>query len=263
MTLEDEFRRYARNNPVPTTGEKSWNQMCGSLMFRFSQHVTPSFNPTGAHATAWDAALSSGHLNTDASRAPLGAYHFWRGRIIARPGHVAIDLRGAGTHLGMATNAVAESLGKAIGIQSASGYSRAKTFMHYAGWATNYAGARINLSAFASLGSTPVHAPTAHPLGEDDMFFVSRDPASKYWATRPGEHVEISQAEAALFDGTPWAKVDRTADQMFLLAKIAGRFAAPGGTNVINSAPVDVAAIAAAVAAKLPKAPTTFTGKIS
>jgi len=157
MTFEDKFREYARLYPKPSTGEASWDQMCGNLMNRFGLFTTPNdWHPTRTGPTAWDVALASGPRNMNPAAAPIGAIHWWRNKSGNTPGHTGVDLTGGGQNVGMATYAVRESLGAAIGIQSVAGYSAAKTFMAYEGWTNNYAGARHSLAATAGGGYTPI-----------------------------------------------------------------------------------------------------------
>lgn len=152
VTLESKARDYARANQRPNTGEASWDQMCGNLMYRFGRFVHGTgWNPRITGPTAWDVALASGGRNMNPAAAPIGAIHWWRNKSGNTPGHTGRDLVGGGTKVFMATWSVAESLGQAIGIQSVAGYSTAKSFMQYEGWTDNYAGAATTGSSLAGL----------------------------------------------------------------------------------------------------------------
>lgn len=125
-------RAYATAHP--TRDGASWNQWCGSLMWRFGELPEASARPT-AIAAYYDSTI----VSTDPSTARTGAFHFWN---IGSAGHVGADLNGGGGTVFMATRNLAESWGDAIGVNSVSGYS-AKTGARYLGWSMDYAGGRI------------------------------------------------------------------------------------------------------------------------
>jgi hypothetical protein len=144
MSLHDQLVDCAALFPKPETGEPSWTGMCGNLVFRAGERTTPGWAPTITGPNAWNVGLASGPRNTDHSSAPVGAFHWWRNRnITGMPGHVGIDTQGGGHTVFMATYALQYSLGHAIGFNTVTGYTRAKPFMEYMGWTTNYAGARF------------------------------------------------------------------------------------------------------------------------
>jgi hypothetical protein len=112
----------------------SWDQWCGSLMWRFGELPESSSRPS-----AIEAYRASSIISTDASKALTGAFHWWD---IGAYSHVGADLNGGGGTVFMATRNLAASWGGAIGINSVSGYSN-KTGARYLGWSMDYAGGRI------------------------------------------------------------------------------------------------------------------------
>lgn len=160
-TMEDQMRQYIAANRAPYD-RPTWDQMCGSLMHRFNSWRGWNTRPReGDIDSAYEVATKSGWLNTDFTRAPVGAWHFFD---IAGPsnGHVMQDARGGGL-VNLSTGyALSESLGSAIGFQSVPGYVAAKG-ARYMGWSTNYAGGTISTSGLAGLDTTPI------PEEEEDM----------------------------------------------------------------------------------------------
>ncbi|MET0404058.1 MAG: hypothetical protein ABW123_16720 [Cystobacter sp.] len=130
--IYDRARAYAAANPKRDGG--SWDQWCGSLMWRFGQLPEASARPS-----AIEAYRASKIVSTDASTALTGAFHWWD---IGAYGHVGADLNGGGSAVFMATRKLSQSWGDAIGINSVSGYSSA-TGARYLGWSMDYAGGRI------------------------------------------------------------------------------------------------------------------------
>ncbi|KFE68940.1 hypothetical protein [Hyalangium minutum] len=130
--IYDRARAYAAANPKRDGA--SWDQWCGSLMWRFGQLPASS---------ARDSAILAYHASTIVSTNPAtaltGAFHWWD---IGAYGHVGADLNGGGTTVFMATRNLAESWGDAIGVNSVSGYS-SRTGARYLGWSMDYAGGRI------------------------------------------------------------------------------------------------------------------------
>ena len=161
VTLEDQMRQYAAANQRPFD-EPTWNQMCGSLMFRFNTWrgwVRPPFKSIDPAATAGD---NSGWLNPNAAAAPVGAWHFFNVPGVPA-GHVMQDAKGGGWRCFTTGYSVGEVLSPyALGFQSVAGYVAAKNAT-YRGWSTNYAGGTIDLSGTAGGGTTPI------PEGEEDM----------------------------------------------------------------------------------------------
>jgi hypothetical protein len=166
MSLHDQLIHYAALHPKPDTGEDSWEQMCGNLIFRAGEHTTPSWAPRVTGPNAWDVGLASGPRNTDHTTAPVGAFHWWRNRnTTGMPGHVGVDTYGGGHTVFMATYALQSGLGQGIGFNTVPGYTAAKPFMEYMGWTTNYAGAR-----FTTTNPEPVITP---PTPEADMPIIA------------------------------------------------------------------------------------------
>lgn len=267
MTLLAQAIEFAHKYPTPHShpngGDMDWHNDCAAFCHRFALFTTPGFVSSVSGPTAYDVGSHSKIVSKDWRKAPVGAViHFTTGVFRRKPGHI-----GWMTEEGMvsATNAGGgRELAPGVHIMLHRGvdaYLSAKPDMHLRGWSYDYAGGQIKLPSLsaAGLGTTPVHAP--HPLkGDDEMLLISKSKDAAgyhYWATIPGQHVEISQAEAALFDGTANAKVDRSPDEMFNIQKLASKFQKPGGTS---SAPIDYDKLATAVAAKLP---TKFTGELS
>lgn len=89
--------------------------------------------PAPVPATAKLAGDAAGQLNTDASKAPIGAFHYWT---IGDYGHVGLDTLGGGSHVFMASKYLQEAIGDAIGFNSVVGYSRG--IYPYRGWSMHY-----------------------------------------------------------------------------------------------------------------------------
>ena len=130
--IYDRARAYAAAHPKRDGA--SWDQWCGSLVWRFG-----NLPASAARPSAIEAYRDSTLVSMDASRALTGAIHYWD---IGAYGHVGVDLNGGGAKVFMATRNLAESWGDAIGINSVSGYS-GRTGARYLGWAMDYAGGRI------------------------------------------------------------------------------------------------------------------------
>ncbi|NMO16634.1 hypothetical protein HPC49_20475 [Pyxidicoccus fallax] len=130
--IYDRARAFAAANPTRDGG--TWDQWCGSLMWRFGQMPESSARPS-----AIEAYYDSTIVSTDPSKALTGAFHWWA---IGAYGHVGADLNGGGTAVFMATRKLSQSWGDAIGINSVSGYT-SMSGARYLGWSMDYAGARI------------------------------------------------------------------------------------------------------------------------
>lgn len=149
------MREFAEANQAPRDAAH-WDQMCGSLMYRFNDWIGWAKHPQGDISSARRVAMGSGLLNQDASACPVGGFHYFDIAGINN-GHVGMDATGGGVDVFMATWSVAEDLGKAIGFLSVAGYLKAKAGrVKYLGWATNYSGGTVDLTAFASLNPTPL-----------------------------------------------------------------------------------------------------------
>jgi hypothetical protein len=130
--IYDRARAYAAANPKRDGA--SWDQWCGSLMWRFGKLPASS-----ARSSAIEAYRDSTIISRDPAKALIGAFHFWD---IGAYGHVGADLNGGGATVFMATRNLAESWGDAIGENSVPGYS-GRTGARYLGWSMDYAGGRI------------------------------------------------------------------------------------------------------------------------
>jgi hypothetical protein len=174
MTLEDQMRQWADANRSPYDAP-TWNQMCGSLMFRFNSWRGWQTPPYNALSTAFIAGSGSGWLNPNIAAAPVGAFHF-----ISVPGvpsgHVVQDARGGGWRCFSTGYTLGEVLGNALGFVSVSAYLAAKGATHR-GWATNYAGGVIaSISETAGGGGTPI----------DNSEFVGGKKMRLAWAESTG-----------------------------------------------------------------------------
>lgn len=168
---------FAKKYPRPslhTRGDpESWTQMCGNLMYRFCREIFTNWTPRLTGPNAWNVGLDSGPLNKDAGKAPAGAVHWWRNRNkTGFPGHTSFDLTGGGKHTFMATDALEQHWGVAIGISSVWAYNDAKPFMEYMGWSTHYAGAPTVVGSQA--GSTPA-AGSSNTLKENTVAFDAEE----------------------------------------------------------------------------------------
>lgn len=151
--MEDQMRQYVAANQRPYDAP-TWDQMCGSLIFRFNSWRGWVSPPSRDISSAYRAGMNSGWLNTDLTRAPVGAFHFFDIAGAAN-GHVMQDARGGGLVCLSSGYALSESLGYAIGFQSVPGYIAAKG-ARYMGWATNYGGGTISVSGTAGDGYAPI-----------------------------------------------------------------------------------------------------------
>lgn len=159
MSIEDQMREYARGHQAPYDAA-TWDQMCGSLMYRFNTwRGWSNGGPTRAISTATIAGDNSGPLNRDMAAAPAGAFHF-----IAVPGvpagHVVQDAAGGGWRcFSTGRTAIGESLSPyLLGFLNVASYLSAKGAT-YRGWATNYAGGIIvpTGASTAGGGSSPIN----------------------------------------------------------------------------------------------------------
>jgi hypothetical protein len=100
------------------------------------------FAPFSRTANTADEALEGSTLvGTDATRAPIGAFHWWA---MGTTGLVGIDLRGGGTTVFMASSHVQESWGTAIGTTAVLELATAAS-ARYLGWSMDYLGQRIDM----------------------------------------------------------------------------------------------------------------------
>jgi peptidoglycan hydrolase-like protein with peptidoglycan-binding domain len=162
MSIYPHFVAFVKAYPTaPATrpSETTWSMWCGLCMIQFvawlgGARQRTDFNDagkwwkkkwTGDVSSAFRAAMGSGVLTKDHTQAPLGAFHWWDWSG-PNNGHVGIDLDGRGTRIGMASTAVANKLGTAIGTISVKAY----TYGTYLGWSTGYSGGRPHLPAEVS-----------------------------------------------------------------------------------------------------------------
>lgn len=160
--LEALARAYASAHPKrvdDVTGAiTTWNFWCASLMFRFSGSTRSYLNATLAGDAA---AIVSG----DPARAPIGAVHYWGSR--GNKGHVAIDVRGKGRRLFMASKKVTEDLGTAIGFITFGDY---RTGLTYRGWSMAYgSNAAMTADDVGSFAPGTAGFRFGTEDGEDDM----------------------------------------------------------------------------------------------
>lgn len=155
--LYDRARAYAAAHPTrpPSRTSGTWDQLCGVLMYQFGTTLPWAKAPGTTGPTAAAVGNASGWLNPNAAAAPIGAFHFWA---IGSAGHVGMDLSGGGADVLMATKALRESWGSAIGVQSVAGYTKAKGAT-YRGWATNYGG------GIPSIPAEPAPSASARKVG--------------------------------------------------------------------------------------------------
>lgn len=130
MTLDDKARAFAKAHP--TKEGNTWHLWCASLMYRMC--AAYGSGPVPIPSSAKMAGDWAGKLNLDATKAPIGAFHYWTWDV---DGHVGLDTKGGGTNVFMASSFVRESLGNGIGFQTVVGYTRNGAFP-YRGWSMLY-----------------------------------------------------------------------------------------------------------------------------
>lgn len=149
-----EAEAWARQHPRKTVGAggPSWSGWCAALMY-WACGFERSFD------SAMAAGDASGRLDGDYRTAQRGDLHYWAG--VGGDGHVALDLGGDGTDrlLLMASNAVTDSFGLAIGAVWMSQYK--KLGIPYRGHSPRWG----NETMAGALAPAPV-IPT---ISEDDM----------------------------------------------------------------------------------------------
>lgn len=140
---------WTRANPKRDGG--SWAGWCASYVYR-----------AGGFASSYTSAMVAGNyalahhgLNPNGLAAPAGAIHYWAG--VGGDGHTAIDI--GGNTLIMASAAVTNSFGTAVGTISFSDYARKG--IPYRGWSMFWGDQTLDLSGTAGGGGTT-------PI-EDDM----------------------------------------------------------------------------------------------
>ncbi len=267
-TLEALARSYGAAHPRrvdDVTGTvTTWHLWCASLIFRFTGSATSYLNATFAGDAA---TIASG----DAAAAPIGAVHYWGSR--GNKGHVAIDVRGRGRSLFMASKKVTEDLGDAIGFVPFSGYT---TGLVYRGWSMGYGGNRSmaadDIGAFA--------ARTALSAGETEDDMIMREliegPDGTVWfcyervlrfaipkprnlATYQAHLRSLGQSDAIVrksaADLTAYGSPVYADPLMMFSTSVDGVIGneaildAVGGLTVVSAPPVDLSAITEAIAA--------------
>lgn len=200
-SLYEKQREYARTHQVPFDKD-DWDQMCGNLMHRFNTWLGWGNPPTGDVSSAYRVAMRSGWLNPDASKAPIGAWHYFSIAGEAN-GHVMQDGLAGGHTCLMAGWSVFEDLGKAIGFQSVSGYVSAKAGRaEYLGWSLHYANGTANPNYTTSTAGNG-----ATPLEEDDMYTTEDRARDDIAAWRIGQ-IKATLDEIAAGRGVVNAKLD-------------------------------------------------------
>lgn len=164
-SLYEKQRQYALEHKEPADAS-SWDQMCGSLMYRFNSWLGWGKHPTPDISSAYRVAMRSGWLNPDAGKAPVGAWHYFSIAGEAN-GHVMQDGL-AGGHTCLSTGwDLNESLGRAIGFTSPWAYVAAKNGRaKYLGWSLRYADGTINPNYSGSTaggGESPKPLPVPEP----------------------------------------------------------------------------------------------------
>lgn len=157
--LEALARAYGAAHPRrvdDVTGRvTTWHLWCASLIYRFTGSSRSYLNAT----IAGDAAtIASG----DPGAAPIGAVHYWGSP--GNKGHVAIDVRGRGRSLFMASKRVTEDLGDAIGFIPFGDYA---TSLVYRGWSTAYGSNRP--MAADDVGGFALRTALSALIEEEDM----------------------------------------------------------------------------------------------
>ena len=139
------------NREYPT---RDWDQQCQRLVWNAIYFLLgyTSDSQMRTYATATAARVASRIESTDASKAPVGAIHYWRN---PAEGHVGISLGGGRVLMTGTPGKVPQQLGKNYGITTVAHYTSAAG-NPYLGWArTNGGNASIigRLSAGASAAS--------------------------------------------------------------------------------------------------------------
>lgn len=130
MALDEKARDFKKLHPTHNGGP--WDGWCAALMARMC--IAYGDGPIPIPASAKIAAGLAGKLNPDASKAPIGAFHYWQYGV---DGHVGLDTKGGGKSVFMASSYLKESLGNGLGFQSVTGYTRNGAFP-YLGWSMIY-----------------------------------------------------------------------------------------------------------------------------
>lgn len=137
-----------------TYSTRDWNQRCQQLVWNTIYYVMGYTRDSQmvTYPTATAARVASRIESTDASKAPVGAIHYWRN---PAEGHVGVSLGGGRVLMTGTPGKVPQQLGKNYGITTVAHYTSAAG-NPYLGWArTNGGNASIigRLSAGASAAS--------------------------------------------------------------------------------------------------------------
>lgn len=145
-------RTYKENGKTVTKALKDvdWLNWCQALVRWVSWH-TGGFRTD--YPTAKAAASASGKLNTDPSKAPAGAIHYWS---FTKSWHVGIDLEGAGKTILMASPRVKKKWGKNVGTISVTDYNKSIGQGMYEGWAKKNGKNTVNVTAPSVTVPAPV-----------------------------------------------------------------------------------------------------------
>ena len=130
MTLDAKSRTFAELHKTHNGGP--WDGWCAALMARMC--IAYGNGPIPIPPSAQMAGDWAGKLNSDYTKAPIGAFHYWKW---GADGHVGLDTKGGGTSVFMASSYLSESLSNSIGFQSVDAYTRNGSFP-YRGWSMNY-----------------------------------------------------------------------------------------------------------------------------
>lgn len=175
-TLLDKATEFLATFPAPSDygsgnnwGADTYDGKCAQLCFRFGDWMGWDA-PTPPYNTATAVAFRSGPLNKDWTAAPIGAWHFWGKR--DNDGHVGQDMVGGGTCVLMGYRKVVWKVGVDAGFDSVERTSHnLPTAWPYLGWATNYAGGRMDLGGFAG-GSGTTTGDTMATLDAEDLYNI-------------------------------------------------------------------------------------------
>lgn len=165
---------YGSGLPAGWDQGDTWHNLCASFCYRFADWMGWDPAPLPPYGSASTVAARSGTLRTDWQNAPVGAWHFW-----GKPtndGHVGTDVSGGGALVAMGYKGVPWMVGANAGFDSVPHTTaQLPAAWPYRGWATNYAGGRVNLSGFAGSDVTPFPDEIPALKEPDDMLRFSTD----------------------------------------------------------------------------------------
>src|SRR5664280_1267885 len=156
LTLDEKARMFAKLHPLHNGG--TWHLWCAALMARMC--IAYGNGPIPIPASAKIAGDLAGKLNSDYTKAPIGAFHYWTA---GSDGHVGLDTKGGGKSVFMASAFIAESLGNAIGFQNVDTYTRNGVYP-YRGWSMNYGkNGKITQEVPVPIPTVPTTPPVVTP----------------------------------------------------------------------------------------------------